>query len=1042
MDGDSHGLSLVTLLVAGVALASYLLFEPLPQSGRPTAPDGPSHINAHSQDIPARLWQDPFDVIFRHRATPSDSGLVSIPTSIYSIPASLEKKCSRFDFLLADVDARSRQEAVLVVPVIVSGGNYPEVEENRRRVRYAVVSGLIRSGYSPEQAGHIGYVIDPNRNTSRDENRHPRHRRQQVYPYEWYQQLGDDGVATKSLLVVWINEDLLGSTPIATFADWQNRLSASVAGASPVMRIIGTFGSGTLTSIATELAAWPVADEVPLETAAGIDGLVILSPTATISENLLPVASGDSGTLAQRWSDTMPNSQLIRITNTDAVLMKAVSTELRGRGINPDCDQDSLRCTHIAIISESDSDYGRSLPSSFIAANEAGSNQIHTFSYLRGLDGRVPGSDAEARPQGPTQSKSKNAQTSFGEARIDYLERMAERLEALDQELKLQLRGRLRAIGVLGTDVYDKLLILQALRHRFPGIVFFTSDLDARLLDPGNFAWTRNLVVASDFGLQLRDFIQGGIPPFRNSYQTSTFLAALLATQEPLTAGPLDLDMPTALTPRIFEIGRGRSFDQTPQTRVMPLDLLTINGQVPTEPTYLHPPHRVANQTDFRSRQWLLIGLIIVLMSAIAFMVITPLQKAVAGFDRIYSSNIQRTLTFSSILLGYLLVVLGAWIFSDTLGEPFSWTGGVSAWPAEIIRLGGGVLAVGLLWRTLVEFEITANYINEEYFTFKRTTDCSACKDATTADSHAPPELDSAPLSGFKRLCRLFCFAPEHSNGEPASSISAQQQWSLYLHRGQPQYRWTRVILPTVLFMAVGYLTINLLTGPPPVPVRTPEMARLDKFIILAMSVLPFLLLLFTVIDSSRSSIALMDALNLPLTQWPETTSGLRWRMINEHGFQANDLDEWLDVRLSADLTQKLGNIVYFPFLIIFMLLISRLTWFDNWTMPAGLIAIISFSAVYAIYCSANLQFAARRVRENACDHLKRRRVQVLAGIATDSDADKRAAQVAQIDVLLDDIKQLKRGAFRPWHQQPVIKAFLLLMSSASIFTLDLLGGP
>lgn len=45
-------------------------------------------------------------------------------------------------------------------------------------------------------------------------------------------------------------------------------------------------------------------------------------------------------------------------------------------------------------------------------------------------------------------------------------------------------------------------------------LVFFTIDLDARLLHPGEYAWTRNLVVASGFGLALHGDMQRDIPPF------------------------------------------------------------------------------------------------------------------------------------------------------------------------------------------------------------------------------------------------------------------------------------------------------------------------------------------------------------------------------------------------------------------------------------------------------------------------------------------------------------------------------------------------
>ena len=57
----------------------------------------------------------------------------------------------------------------------------------------------------------------------------------------------------------------------------------------------------------------------------------------------------------------------------------------------------------------------------------------------------------------------------------------------------------IRAIGILGSDPYDKLVILEALRHRFPEAVFFTTDLDARLWNAPSLRLTHNLVVASSF---------------------------------------------------------------------------------------------------------------------------------------------------------------------------------------------------------------------------------------------------------------------------------------------------------------------------------------------------------------------------------------------------------------------------------------------------------------------------------------------------------------------------------------------------------------
>ena len=99
--------------------------------------------------------------------------------------------------------------------------------------------------------------------------------------------------------------------------------------------------------------------------------------------------------------------------------------------------------------------------------------------------------------------------------------------------------------------------------------------------------------------------------------------------------------------------------------------------------------------------------------------------------------------------------------------------------------------------------------------------------------------------------------------------------------------------------------------------------------------------------------------------------------------------------------------------------------------------------AISAVYCSVTLQIAARKVRRNALEHLQHRRIQELPSEADGGDADPIAAKtrIEQIDSLIQNITELKSGAFRSWHQQPIIKAFLLLLSSASIFAIDMLGG-
>ena len=229
------------------------------------------------------------------------------------------------------------------------------------------------------------------------------------------------------------------------------------------------------------------------------------------------------------------------------------------------------RCNpRIALISEWDTLYGRSLPRTFAAvamnggsgktgpALEAEINKlrrdewpgwIYPHSYLAGLDGELPargdnktgdnqkdGAQAKAKAWygGSPQAAEQNpAQRPEGRGQLDYVIRLA---AALKQE-EIKNGEEFKAIGVLGSDVYDKLLILQALRFTFPRAIFFTTDLNARLPYPTEWRWTHNLIIASHFGLELQPELQTPIPPFRDSYQTSLFYSALRALEHFIPVG-------------------------------------------------------------------------------------------------------------------------------------------------------------------------------------------------------------------------------------------------------------------------------------------------------------------------------------------------------------------------------------------------------------------------------------------------------------------------------------------------------------------------
>ena len=141
----------------------------------------------------------------------------------------------------------------------------------------------------------------------------------------------------------------------------------------------------------------------------------------------------------------------------------------------------------LVLIYEWDSEYARALQGNLTEGfrarckvdNKESSPPVRWFTYLRGLDGVLPDSDKSGsnapRKDDDDQKKDLRAQLkdappehAEGRSQFDYLRRLAGEIARLDGDKTFAKNG-VKAIGIVGSDVYDKLLILQALRSRFRG---------------------------------------------------------------------------------------------------------------------------------------------------------------------------------------------------------------------------------------------------------------------------------------------------------------------------------------------------------------------------------------------------------------------------------------------------------------------------------------------------------------------------------------------------------------------------------------------
>jgi hypothetical protein len=504
---------------------------------------------------------------------------------------------------------------IQILAVMIPGGPYVEDVERRLRSRRAVIEGLSIAGYGPEKDDEIGYfyvpwrplepnvvdcvrkleagrseeekhsseiksVIVPTRCNSKEEDANGL-----LVPYEWCEpaDFGAKKTAFAHVLVLWLKDDAFRDAPLARLADlisWfrlklLNTLQPLDSSPLPTFTVLGPDNSGTLYKMVMEAKENRWNDETRqclttthiFSSQASASESRLLSEVPAMDEPRIPFERDCKNFLEQTVKRVQSDNgfRFDRTLLPDDLIIKTLWQELACRGVNKDDE--------VAIISEEDTYYARALSSTFTTPILGATPlpNVHSYTYLRGIDGKLP-SDGKDENEGKDAAESgdKNARGSMrpkerteGLNQADDIRRLANEVLDLDTTLrnnankKTNSRG-LRAVGLLGSDVYDKLELLRALRPILPGAVFVTNNLDACLFHPDEWNETHNLVVVSAHDLSLKDPSRRfqKVAPFRDSAQTALFQSTLEAMGEIKVGDPA-----IPKTPLIFEIGHNGTKD-------------------------------------------------------------------------------------------------------------------------------------------------------------------------------------------------------------------------------------------------------------------------------------------------------------------------------------------------------------------------------------------------------------------------------------------------------------------------------------------------
>jgi hypothetical protein len=990
-----------------VALVMGMLWRESPLvSSRPALET--SATRAQGDRVPARLWQDPFDAIADYPAYPGDVSSVD------------ERSSDQPEVETAVARRVSRDTNAVVLVVTVSGGSLPDDIESRRRTRYAVVSALGASGYSPDDNSAIRVApIDDARTL--------------MVPFETYHRDTDtDETLPARAVVVWVKGD--GTSPWSALREIVRWVAGPDPGADVLsrVRVIGPRTSDALQRLVRD----PQGVRLP--------GLGFFSPWATAYAGELDKYGSTEDSIVQAFQKYEINFQ--RTIADDHAVATALVDELRHRGI----DLYAGDGTEVAIVTERDTFYGRAFPRTFAHAAWASCRKkrpdpdhtcgpephpgdlapaphLHVYTYLKGLDGSMPqkrtaqsdasGDRKKASQQlAPTRDELQRRLAALerpeGDGQLDYLRRLADRIEesgsADDCGVFARLRQgcpRIGAIGVLGSDVYDKLLVLQALRPRFPNAVFFTTDLDALLMHPAETPWTRNLVVASGYGLTLPDDQQKGVPPFRDTYQTATFVATVRALRQQVEkpvdgvqlvaqrqpggppAPPENTKAPKPCAARLFEIGRYGAVDLSDQCDGQPSrrDVAGIASVWPRAPI-----------------GELLAGLVVI--GGVLFAQALPFL----GFSSDRTGR--KALMLLAALVGIPIAFMLLAFFGGPEGEPFTLIEGVSIWPTEIVRTWNFVLCVLLAVRLHAALR------------------ASNAKIANKMNWPAtPPEATREWLLRAWRNLRAGVSDPAMQItrwGTADGARDAEELWIQYMERARPAARNLRVAISLVLFLAIGF-TLVALFGPPFVPYRGHTSQVADQVALWA-SVLAVCYLNFLVVDSTRLCVGFVAQLKKLKTPWSlqqlERAAG-RW------GVEKFEACELLRMRLIEKRTAVVGPLVMYPAMVVVMMVLARSGFFDAWSIPPVLFAIFVLFGIYVLGCAVILRRSARSARAASLARL-RDRAWKLRG------TPQAAQQQTKLETAIERIEAMSTGAFAPLAEHPIVRAVLVPSGSYGLLSL------
>jgi hypothetical protein len=352
-------------------------------------------------------------------------------------------------------------------------------------------------------------------------------------------------------------------------------------------------------------------------------------------------------------------------------------------------------------------------------------------------------------------------------------------------------------------------------------------------------------------------------------------------------------------------------------------------------------------------------------------------------------------------------------------GKPLVAREGISLWPTEAIRVFTLLLCFYLIVRGWLMLTYNIDEICPKFWLEKPRSTLLAEQKKIDAD---------LKLKWWQKIGRMFCMnfvrppqdVPPSPHGLPAIALLF---WTRYIVQSRLSARLVRTLAYTAVALVLSYVVLQAFGEDHFVPQRGEFSRTVHERLAIATLVTVYFLIFF-VVDATVFCVGFVRGLCERENNWPALTLQ---EFEKKLGIPSKHLDNWIDLEFVALRTRCVTGLIYYPFIVLSLLLLSKSAAFDHWPMPSSKLVLTSIGALIAFGCAVALRLAAEASRRHALEQVNDDLAQANAWTDAQPKAEiAKRATAGQLELLRARMENLHEGAFAPFWQQPLLKAVLL----------------